>query len=52
MAEGIVSVFITAGRIYRLNHGCVVESGPPSRQEINVVVVFVHAGNYRFFLSV
>lgn len=47
--EGIGSVFITAGRIYRLNSGCVTESGPLSRQEINVVVVFVHAGNYRLF---
>lgn len=48
-AEGTVSVFITAARIYRLNNDCVMESGPPSRPEINVVLVFVRAGNDRFF---
>lgn len=52
MVEGFVSIFITIGRIYRLNNGSVMESGPPSRQEINVVA-FLHAGNYRwcFFFS-
>lgn len=48
-AEGTVSVFIAAARIYRLNNDCVMESGPPSRPEINVVLVFVRAGNDRFF---
>lgn len=47
MVEGFVSIFITIGRIYRLNNGSVMESGPPSRQEINVVA-FLHAGNYRW----
>lgn len=52
MVEGFVSIFITIGRIYRLNNGSVMESGPLSRQEINVVA-FLHAGNYRwcFFFS-
>lgn len=47
MVEGFVSIFITIGRIYRLNNGCVMELGLPPRQEINVVVAFLHAGNYR-----
>lgn len=47
--EGMVSVFITAGRIYRLNNARGTDSGPPWRKEINVVVMFAPAGNYCFF---
>lgn len=51
MVEGFVSIFIIIGRIYRLNNGSVMESGPPSRlQTSNVVVAFLHAGNYRWWV--